>query len=175
MIGVPEHMVDASTAVLAGLSSGEAISGVVIAKSGHPVALVGRYTDTPPFWLGNVDFASGQVDRLDVPLDPNKRYSQLTQCPDGTIYTTSVAPEWDVRLVRLDLSAGNITPLNRLQFNNQPLRAIIRSIACGPSGILYALSDPTNSGTNSLFRVEIATGKLDPILKFDVDRMVFVH
>lgn len=175
MVGIPEHLIDVSSGDIAGLSSAYAITSVQVPPSGPPLALVARYTDTPPFWLANVDLKSGQVKILDVPLNPKTHYSHLARCPDGSVYSVSMDPEWKIQLVRLDVDQHAVTPIGQLQLNGQSLRVGLSALACAPSGQLYALADPSHAGMNSLFRVEIATGTLTWVQKFDVDRMVFVR
>ena len=174
MIGIPEHMIDVSAGNVAGLSSPYGASSLLIPLSGAPLALVSHYSDTLPFWLANVDLSSGRVTVLEMPLDRKTRYSHLAQCPDGKIYAVSIAPQWNIRLVRLDIEALSVTQLSPLTIAGLPLRAPPRDLACGPTGQLYALADD-RAGSRSIYRLDIASGSLTLIAPFDVDRMVFVR
>ena len=138
--------------------------------------MISHYSDTLPFWLANINLTNGQVTMLDnIALDPNRRYSDLTQCPDGTIYSISRAPQWDVRLVKLDIAARTVTLLIQPMLDGSPIYAELSSLACSPSGQLYGLADPRSSGINSIFAIDLSTGALTRIREFDVDRMVFVR
>jgi hypothetical protein len=175
MAGVPGLVVDASSWDIGGLASSYAISSIFVPAAGAPIALVSHYSDTPPFWLTNVDLATGAVTLLPVRLEKPVRYSHLTQCPDASIYAIAVAPQDEVRLVRMDLSTGLVTRMGRLQLNGNPLRGNVHDLACGPTGGFYVLSDVQHAGSNALYALDAATGALTWIRDFDVDRVTFVR
>ncbi|MEO8630172.1 MAG: hypothetical protein ABI612_19055 [Betaproteobacteria bacterium] len=175
MVGIPTKPVDMSAADVTGLSSAYSISSVLIPIAGPPLALVAHYSDTPRFWLANVNLGSGQVTLLNTSLDPRTRYSHLTQCPDSGIYAVSMAPQYDVRLVQFDLTKQTVRRLGHLLVKDRVLQVELQGLACGPSGQLYGLSDPEHSGTNSVFRIDTATGEMTLVAEFDVDRMIFVR
>ena len=175
MVGIPNKPIDMSAADVTGLSSSDSISSVLIPISGPPIALVAHYSDTPRFWLANVNLGSGQVTLLNTALDPRTRYSHLTQCPNASIYAVSMAPQYDVRLVQFDLTKQTVTRLGHLLVKDRVSQVELQGLACAPSGQLYALSDPDHSGTNSVFRIDIATGNMIWLTEFDVDRMIFVR
>ena len=175
LVGTPEHFIDASTTDVAGLASSYAISSVLIPVSGLPLALVAHYSDTPPFSLANIDLASGRIDLIKPSLNAITRYSHLIQCPDTRIYAVSMAPQYDVRLVQLDIAKQTTTRLARLKLSGEPLHFEIKSLACGPSGAVYALADPSHSGANILLTVDLASGNMILLRPFDVDRMTFIH
>jgi hypothetical protein len=65
--------------------------------------------------------------------------------------------------------------LPQLQFGADPVRSDIADLACGPGGQLYALADLKRSGSNSVFRVDIASGLMTWVREFDVDRFMFTR
>ncbi|PSB29497.1 hypothetical protein [Chlorogloea sp. CCALA 695] len=140
----------------------------------------------PPFELAFINPTSGQVDasnQLGLPqILPNQRLSNLTQSPDGTIYATRCDAEGVPLLVKLDLAnksqitgKGKIIRLVNLSFNNKPLENDLVSLAFSSAGQLFALADPNNEKTNSLFIVDVKTGELKFLRKFAVDKITFAR
>ena len=176
MLGTPEKLIDVSIANVGGLSASDSIASLLLPASGRALALIAHYSDTPPYSLANVDLDLGVISPVGIALHPLTRYTQLTQCPNGAIYFVSMAPQWNTQLVQLDLDQQTLVSVARLEVvNGESLRTVVRGLACAPSGELYALADPENSGTNSLYRIETATGRMRWVRKFDVDQMVFVR
>lgn len=173
VIGIPQLVIDASSDDIDGLASAYALSSIAVPLTGLPLALVA--SDTPPFWLANVDLNSGRVSILNVPLSPKRSYSHLTHCPNGNVYAVSAAPQWDVRLVQFDLARRLVISLNEFKFNGLALHFTIADLACNPSNQLYALADIDHSGIATVLRVDTANGNLTWVTKFDVNRMVFVR
>jgi hypothetical protein len=175
-VGPPERVMDVSASDATGLAPFEALSSVLIPSSGPSTGLVSHFSDTPPFSLVTVNLQPAQVIILKrVQLDPEVRYAHLTKCPDGAVYATALAPQYDTHLVQLDVDKQTVARLVALKHNGENLSKDVRDLACGPSGQLYALHDPDYSGTNSLFRITLATGEMTAIQKFAVDRMAFVY
>jgi hypothetical protein len=174
--GVPELVSDVSGWEVAGLASSEAISSFLIPMSGPPIALVAHYSDTAPFSVATINFQNGQATAVKMfQLDRHARYARLTQCPNGTIYATSLAQQWDVQLVQMNIAKQTVSPLAELSVYGKPLHGDVFDLACAPSGELYALADPTFSRVNSLFKVNLLTGEMTWVRLFDVDRMIFVQ
>jgi hypothetical protein len=174
MVGIPEHLMDASSHKLAGIPTAYAISSIIVPRSGVPLALLARHTDTPPFWLFRVDLDTGAMKAIDVALSGRTRYEHLTQCPAGAIYAVAVSPEWGTRLVQLDIDRLSVTAVAKLRLDSSD-HFFLQDLACGPSGTLYGLADVDHSGINSLLRVDSMTGKMTPVQKFDVERMMFIR
>ena len=76
---------------------------------------------------------------------------------------------------KLDLRGQTATLLTQPTLNGEPMYAELRSLACGPSGQLYGLVNPSGSGVNAVFAIDISTGAMIHIRDFDVDRMIFVR
>jgi hypothetical protein len=175
-IGIPGLITDAAGRQVDGLAATDSISSLLISRSGPPIALIARYTDTPPFSLVALDPQSWKPTALHSPwLDPNARYGHLTQCPYGMIYASTREIEEGVHLIEIKLNESKIQQVSELNVDGRPLRNDVSDLACSPSGQLYALADPHYSGSNSLFAVELSTGAMRLLQKYDVDRMVFVH
>jgi hypothetical protein len=174
--GTPDNVAGGTIARATGLKSIEAISSLVAAPSGASLGLVGHYTDTPPFSLATLTVSPAAIAvTKTVALDPVLRYANLTQCPDGTYYATSMGPQFDTRLVRIASQGATVTQLPELTFRGESLTNDVWDLACGPSGQLYAVADPEYKRTNSLFAVDAKTGVLTFVIEYDVTRMVFVR
>jgi hypothetical protein len=174
-IGIPGVLTDAAERAIGGLSSTEAISSLLLPISGPPVALVAHYSDTPPFFLVTLQTGPQWIVITRKRLEADARYGHLTQCPDGSVYATSMEPEAHPRLVQIDLHKSAVVPVHEIAFNGVSLQNDVADLACGRSGQLYALADPTYSRTNSLFAINSITGAATWISAFDVERMAFVH
>jgi hypothetical protein len=150
-LGHPQQVYDGSEWEALNLGSGQALSSVLVRQSGPPIALVSHYSDTPPYSLAILQMQPGRtVVVRTIALNPYARYAHLTQCPNGAIYATSLAPQWDPHVVTLNVERREVTLLKELKFNGRSLRNDVRDLACSPSGQLFALADPDYSGTNSL-------------------------
>ena len=132
---------------------------------------------TPPFDLATIDSTTGKVTpsaSSGLPtLESGRRYSNLAQSSDGTIYATTIGREGATSLVRLDLGSKSISTVVQLSFNNKPLENDLLSLAISPSGQLYALANPNYEGTNSLFTIDLKTGALNLVRQFNVDKIAF--
>lgn len=160
---------------VSGLKDNWSVSSLLMRKRGEALALVSHYSDTPPFFLATVATnAKGMKVTSATALNPVARFAHLTQCPDGAIYATSMAPQWDTRLVKIDAATKEVFLMAEFSYRGKSLRNDVWDLACGPSGRLYALADPDNAGTNSLFAVNAASGELSYVTPYDVRRMAFV-
>ena len=139
-----------------------------------------------PFELAFIDSSSGQIDasaETGLPeLSPQERLSNLAQSPEGKIYATSVGGQGGVSLVELDLAnravvtgRGKKIRVVDLSFNNKPLEDDLASLAFSSSGQLFALADPSDEGTNSLFIVDVKSGELTLLRKFAVDKITLAR
>jgi len=175
-LGSAVQVVDTGATDVSGVSAPYAVSSIVVPPDGAALALVSHYSDTPPFFLADVSVESGQVTVLRTyALNPAARFANLARCLDGTIYATSMAQQWDTRLVRIDAGTRAVESLPELHFDNRSLKNDVWDLACAPTGQLYALADPTLSGTNSLYQVDPSTGALRLVQAFDATKMVFLR
>jgi hypothetical protein len=175
LVGLPERLIDTANTQVSGLDSSHALSSLLTSQAGPSYALVSHYSDTPRFWVARVDPLLNRVTLLNMPLNPSARYAHLTQCPDGSIYTSTMLPQRDVRLIRLDIARSAVTPMSQLRIDGEPMDGELAGIACGPAGDLYVLSNAGNAPVNWLYRVDLVTGALTKLREFDVDRITFVR
>lgn len=174
--GTPEVVTDASSWEVTGLSSFFAISSFLVPMTGSPIAFVSHYSDTQPFFLATLDHQQGRTTVVrTVALNSQARFGNLTQCPDGKIYATCLAQQWDTHIAQVDVATQTVALLRGLTLKGKSVPRDLADLACSSSNRLYALADPDYSGTNDLFAVDLTTGAMTLIQEFDVDRMIFVR
>ena len=160
------------------------IESLLATQKDQFLSIVSLNQGVPPFELAVIDPKSGKVDsgdELGLPELPfNQRFSNLAQSPDGTIYATTLGVEGITILVQLDLvnrsivtGRGKIINLVQLSYKNKPLGNDLASLAFSQSNQLFALADPNNEGTNSLFTLDMKTGVLTLLRQFAVDKIAF--
>lgn len=175
VLGVPGQLVGSQELAVSGLEPFASLDHLLVGWGARYYGLVSHYLDTPPYQLVTFHLGSRGISilkSLDMPAQA--RYANLTQCPDGAIYATSLAPQQDTRLVKLDPESAQVTDLSPLTLNGRTLPNDLSGLACDPSGQLYALADPQRRGTASLFAVDAATGALRWVTDFAADKMTFV-
>lgn len=158
---------------LPGLAKNNTVESLLATQDGKLLSIVSLNQGTPPFTLATIDRNNGQVSSIPITLPQERRFSNLTQCPDGTIYVTSLGRSESTSLVQLDPQQGQLLSLQQLNFNNRPLSNDLASLACSPSNQLYALGNPSFQGTNSLFTVDVSTGVMSLVRPFAVDKITF--
>lgn len=167
------HQQPADTIRIKDIPEMQAASAVTRSNTGNAqslMALLGHFTDTPPYSVGTIDLATAQVTTLPFQLPAQARFANLTRCPDGITYATSLGAQGGgTRLVRMDFELGRFAEIAKLQLEGKSLRDDLKSLTCSPSGELFALGDPAYRGVNSLFQVDPSTGDLTFIRVFDVD------
>ncbi|KOP27178.1 hypothetical protein AMR41_07490 [Hapalosiphon sp. MRB220] len=160
------------------------IESLVATQDDKLIGIVSLNGGIPPFEMVIINPKNGKVSSdsdLCLPeLPPDRRFSNLALSPDGKIYATSLGVEGVPRLIQLDLDNRsmitgkvNIVTLSPLMFDKQPLRNDLLSLTFSPSGKVYALADPKNEKTNSLFSVDIETGEMTLMSKVAVDKIAF--
>ena len=160
------------------------IENLLATKDDKLIGIASLNGGTPPFEMVIINPENGKISSgsdLCLPeLLPDRRFSNLALSPAGKIYATTLGREGITKLVQLDLdnrsmitTKGNIVTLSPLMFDEQPLRNDLLSLTFSPSGEVYALADPKNEGTNSLFAVDIETGEMKPMSKVAVDKITF--
>lgn len=166
-----------------GLGSNGAFESVLNTNDNQLLGIISLNQGVPPFRLANINRQSGGVNYLnDFDLPPNRRYSNLCQSPRGTTYGTSMAADSGPVLVQFDFvnksivtGKAKVVPIAPLTYNKQPLVNDVASLALSPSNQLFALADPTNEGTNSLFLVNMQTGEMTFLRKFAVQKITFTR
>ena len=158
------------------------LESLVAIKENNFLGVVSLNEGTPPFDLVNFDLNSAKLNYSDdLPLlAANLRLSNLAQAPDGTIYATTLSSQGGTTLVQLDLEnkaivsgRGKIIRLSELKYNDKPLENDLLSLAVDRSGQVFALANPTNEETNSLFNVDVKSGEMNFVRKFAADKIAF--
>lgn len=157
---------------LPGLAKNNTVESLLATQDGKLLSILSLNQGTPPFSLATIDRNNGQVSPSSITLPPERRFSNLTQCSDGKIYVTSLGRSESTSLVQLDLQQEQLISLPRLTFNNMPLSNDLAGLAC-ESNQLYALSNPSFQGTNSLFTLDASTGVMSLVKSFAVDKITF--
>ena len=161
---------------VSGLEPDSTVESLVVTREGKTITIVGQNGGTPPFCLAVIDRQTSQaILDPEFVLPPDQRVSNLTQCPNGAIYVTILGQEGSTRLGQLDLQEQKLLCLPQLRFHGKPLLNDLKSLACSPTGQLYALGDPEYQGTNSLFTVDVSTGNMSFIREFEVDQITFAR
>lgn len=100
---------------LQGLSRNSTVESLLGSNERELLTIVSLNQGTPPFQLATINLQTGQVNFInELPLPPNRRFSNLAQCSDGHIYATSIAGEGSTGLVQLELQPGNLINLSQL-------------------------------------------------------------
>ncbi len=160
------------------------IESLLATKDGKLLSVISLNGGMPPFDLAVINPQTGKVtsgSELAFPeLPVNQRFSNLVQIPDGSIYATNLDHEGVTSLVQLDLNnksivtgRGKIIRLSALKFNGKTLGDDLLDLAVSPIGQIFALADPSKEGTNSLFNVDVKTGEMQLLRKFEVDKITF--
>jgi hypothetical protein len=160
---------------VAGLDSPAMLSELLVAWSARYYALVSMPNDRSILGLATLQSGSRTLSITGtIELFPQARYANLTQCPDGRVFATSLAQEQDTRLVTLNLDSGQANALAPLTIEQRTLPSDVMSLACDVNGRLYALADPRRLGTASLFGVDPGTGVMTHIAAFPVHKIAFL-
>lgn len=142
-------------------------------QDGSLLALISQSNSTPPYRLANVDPKTGKISFLKFTLPENQRFGTLVQCSDGRIYATSTGQLGETSLVSLDLKQGVISNSVQLNVNGTAWDSGLRSLACSPTGQLFALGAPRYEFPNSLFTVDPNSGGMTFSRELDVLNIAF--
>lgn len=153
LLGTPPRSVNVR------LSPQEALDSLLVLNDGLLVSLVVSKAGTPGGRLVTVDPQNGQISTIfELPTD--QRFSNLAQCPDGTIYTTTVARDGATSLVQLNLGQNQVIPGAQLRFNNQVWNNGLNSLVCSSAGQLFALGNLWHETTQHLYLIDAKTGNM---------------
>ena len=157
---------------LLGLSVQEKLDSLVSTSDGGLLGLVLKKNSTPPVRLVNIDLKTGQITTSSkVTLPDNQRFSTLTQCPDGTLYTTTIGLQGDTSLVKLDLQQQKPITLSPLSLNGKPWNNGLQSLVCSPTGQLIAFGALRYVTPNRFYTVNASNGTLTELTQFNVARI----
>lgn len=160
--------------IVSGLASNQTIESFESINENSFLALVSQRNSDSPFKLGKIDRNTGSISFLDFPLPAKQRFATLAKCPEGKFYTTSVSPTGDTTLVHLDIQQGQLSNMAQLSFEDEAWDSGLQSLACSPSGQLFALCAYRYDDVNSLYVVEPRTGAMTLLKEFDVSTIAFV-
>ena len=175
VLGTPGQLTGVQRRDVYGLEPFMTLTQIFVAWGARYYGLVGLDNDRPPYQLVTFFSGSTAISKLNsVELPAHARYANLTQCPDGTIYASTLAPQQDTRLVTLNPETAQIIELSQLRLNERTVPSDIFGLTCDPKGRLYALADPTRLGTASLFAVDATNGTLRWLGYFRAHKMALV-
>ncbi len=140
------------------------------------LVLINKLNGQPPFKLGLVDPQTGQITFV-AELDQagGKDVGDVTQCADGRILAIATDQSGNPNLAQLDPVQAKLSELQQLSFSPNDGPRSINSLACSPSGQIFALSTKRYESINSLFAVDPNTGLLTQLIKFPVIKITFVR
>ncbi len=142
--------------------------------NGSILAIVSLNSGIPPFRLATLDPTTGQAKVIEgFNFSATERFSNLTQCPDGTFYMTALSLEGSTRLVQLDFQNQKIINLSTLRFGKRTLSSDLKDLACSDTNQLFALADVEERDKNFLLSVNNSTGELTPIQSIDAEKIAF--
>ncbi len=157
---------------LSGLSLQEKLDSLVITSDGGLLGLVLKKNSTPPVRLVDIDIKTGLIttsSRVTLPND--QRFSNLTQCQDGTIYTTTVDLQGNTTIVMLDQQQKQLIPLPQLSVNGKAWNNGLQSLVCSATGQLLVLGALRYVTPNSIYGVNTNDGTLSAITQFNVSKI----
>ncbi len=160
---------------VSGLSSNGTIENVLALDSTQGIVVISTNGGIPPFFFGTIDFGTGSasIDMEAPPIAFNQRVDDLTRCPDGTIYLTSVAGEGTFQLAEIDLVGGVVETLLPYEILEQSGIGFPRDLDCSAQGELHLLGDDDGDQLETLFLVDTATSVLSPVIDLDVELTAF--
>ena len=155
------------------------LESLLATKDDQILSLISLNQGTPPFSLAIIDSNTGVVtfgEKLGLPdLQTGARFSNLTQRSDGTIIALTIPEQGSTSLVQLDLNNKQIINLPELTLDNQPLTNDLLGLAFSPSDQLYAIANPKYEATNSLYIVNVNTGEMTLLSKFNAAKITFAR
>lgn len=164
------------TLEVSGLKKQDRVESLAEANNNQLLGLVVKSSGKGDARLVAIDINTGQIDYTEkVKLPGNQRFSTLTQCSDGTMYTTSVAKSGETTLVRLDINQKKPVALAQLNLNGKPWVSGLKSLACSSANQLFALGSGRYETVTSLFLVDPRTGKMTRLREFQAVRIAFAR
>lgn len=154
---------------ISGLTPQQRLESLMVTPDGALLGLVANKNGTPPVKLVEVNYNTGTFNIwLDLP--PDQKYSTLAICPNGTMYTTSVA-NGATSLVRIDLAQGGVTSLVKLRLNNNSWSNGLQSLLCNNANQILAYGAPRYIQPNALYTVDLGSGAMAKLVDFDAARV----
>ena len=164
------------TLTVSGLKKQEALESLLLTNDGSLLGLVVKKNASPPVRLVDINPQTGEISSKDkVILPGNQQFSNLAQCPDGKIYTTSVERDGSTNLVQLDLAQKKPITQAQLRFNNTVWIGGLNSLVCSPEGQLFAFGARWHESPKYLHTVDVSTGVMTRLRAFDVAKVTFAR
>lgn len=159
-----------SDLTLSGLKKQEMLESLLGTKDGKLLGLVMKKNGTPPVRLVEIDLTTGNFnDRSNLP--GNQRFSNLAQCPDGKIYTTSVEGSGATNLVQLDLGSGKPITQVQLKLNNIIWNNGLESLVCSGANQLIGFGALRYQSPKALHTIDPSNGTMTKLTDFDVAKI----
>jgi hypothetical protein len=158
-----------------GLAKSDMIMSLQSLSADLLLAVVGRNGGARPYRLATIDLTTTRLKMLNnFALSKRERIGALTRGPEGTIYAVVDGQQGDRSLVQLDWQQRRIINLVPLQIDQRSLMNGVSSLACAPSGQLFALYTPSRYGGGTfVYRIDVATGVMSLVRPFAVTAMTF--
>lgn len=160
------------TLTLSGLKKQNRLQSLLGSNDGSLLGLVTTKNHKPPVDLVEIDPSTGEISLIDkIKLPQTQRFSNLAQCPNGTIYTTALGRLGETSLVRLDLAQGTSTTVAQLNYNGMVWNNGLSDLVCTTGDVLLALGAPRYETPNNLYYVEPSTGTMTLLTEYDATKI----
>ncbi len=155
---------------VSGLQQHEKLKSLLGTKDGKLLGLVGKKNGTPPYKLVEVNLRTGSF-KVRLNLPQNLRFSNLAQCPNGKIYTTSVEGSGATHLVQLDLKSGKPITQVQLKLNNIIWNNGLESLVCSRSNQLIGFGALRYQSPKALHIIDPSNGTMTKLADFNVTKI----
>lgn len=153
---------------VSGLAKGEELESVVADTEGGLLGLVTRKNGRPPARLATIDLVTGAISTVNrIHLPATWPFRSLTQCHDGTLYTTAVEKYGGTMLAHLDLGQKTPLALVRLTVGGMAWNNGLESLVCSRAGQLLAFGAPRYVTPNALYAVDRGSGAMTKLRTVD--------
>lgn len=155
---------------VSGLGNQNTLESLLVTNNGSLLGLAIKKNFRPPADLVSINLNTGQTS-LSFNLPNNERFSNLAQCPDGRIYTTSVGRLGETSLVQLNVGQGQLIRRAQLNFNGTVWTNGFSDLVCSEAGQLFALGAPRYVTPNNLYSVDPSTGAMTLLRQYDAAKI----
>jgi hypothetical protein len=159
-----------TTIPIAGLKKDEQVKSILGTKDGRLLGLVVKKNDTPPVSLVDIDVKTGNFTGK-VNLPGNQRFSNLAECPDGTLYTTGVDKDGNTGLLLLDAQKRDLNFIVELKVDNMIWNNGLDGLVCSPAHQLFAFGALRYQFPKALYSVDVGSGTMIKLQNFDVAKV----
>jgi hypothetical protein len=154
------------------------IESLCARNNGELLSIISLNQGVPPFNLAKINQQTGEVSFLNdqLALPTNARFSNLTESPDGYLYTTYLSGEASTKIVQLFLEEGSFNILSQLSYNGGLVYNDLFDQAYSPlkDGI-FVLANLNYQNPNSILWVNEELGVMELITAFAVDKIAFAY